>query len=126
MAAGGLVVDDVIRRFGGLMAVSVDHLEVQRGAITALIGPNGAGKTTFFNLLTCFDTPDTGTWHFNGLSMNGVSPYKAARRGMVRAEITNGTHVATSHKRRPAAPRAFGKERHGATSDDRATKRTRR
>ena len=47
-----LVVDEVRRRFGGLMAVDVDHLEVQRGAITALIGPNGAGKTTFFNLLT--------------------------------------------------------------------------
>ena len=30
----------------------VDHLEVQRGAITSLIGPNGAGKTTFFNLMT--------------------------------------------------------------------------
>jgi ABC-type branched-subunit amino acid transport system ATPase component len=38
--------------------VSVDHLEIQRGAITALIGPNGAGKTTFFNLLTSFDKQD--------------------------------------------------------------------
>ena len=53
-----LVVDRVTRTFGGLRAVDVDHLEVQRGAITSLIGPNGAGKTTFFNLLTGFDTPD--------------------------------------------------------------------
>ena len=37
------------RQFGGLIAVDVDHVEVQRGVITALIGPNGAGKTTFFN-----------------------------------------------------------------------------
>ena len=42
-------------------AVDVEHLEIQRGAITALIGPNGAGKTTFFNLLTGFDKPDTGS-----------------------------------------------------------------
>ena len=55
-----------MRRFGGLAAVDVDHVEVQRGSITALIGPNGAGKTTFFNLLTGFDTPDSGDWTFNG------------------------------------------------------------
>ena len=55
-----LVADGVRRPFGGLTAVDVDHLEVQRGAITALIGPNGAGKTTFFNLLTGFDQPDDG------------------------------------------------------------------
>ena len=48
------------RRFGGLTAVDVDHVEIQRGVITALIGPNGAGKTTFFNLLTGFDKPDDG------------------------------------------------------------------
>jgi branched-chain amino acid transport system ATP-binding protein len=38
-----LVADKITRSFGGLTAVDVDHLEVQRGAITALIGPNGAG-----------------------------------------------------------------------------------
>ncbi|MEQ1700233.1 MAG: ABC transporter ATP-binding protein [Ilumatobacteraceae bacterium] len=79
-----LVADSIRRSFGGLVAVDVTHVEVQRNTITALIGPNGAGKTTFFNLLTGFDEPDAGTWHFNGVSMNGVSPYKAARRGMVR------------------------------------------
>jgi neutral amino acid transport system ATP-binding protein len=47
-----LVGDDILRRFGGLTAVDVGHVEVQRGVITALIGPNGAGKTTFFNVLT--------------------------------------------------------------------------
>ncbi|MGH3385565.1 MAG: ABC transporter ATP-binding protein [Nocardioidaceae bacterium] len=79
-----LVADNVVRRFGGLTAVDVDHVEVQRGAITALIGPNGAGKTTFFNLLTGFDRPDTGSWHFNDKSVSGVPAYKVARRGMVR------------------------------------------
>ncbi len=79
-----LVADGVVRRFGGLTAVEVGHVEIQRGAITALIGPNGAGKTTFFNLLTGFDRPDEGAWSFNGKSLAGVPAYKVARSGMVR------------------------------------------
>jgi neutral amino acid transport system ATP-binding protein len=79
-----LVVDEVRRRFGGLTAVDVEHLEVQRGAITALIGPNGAGKTTFFNLLTGFDQPDVGSWQFEGQDLAGLPAHRVARMGMVR------------------------------------------
>ncbi len=79
-----LVADNVTRRFGGLHAVNVDHLEVQRGAITALIGPNGAGKTTFFNLLTGFDRAGSGKWTFDGDEMSRMPAYRVARRGMVR------------------------------------------
>ena len=79
-----LVVDAVQRRFGGLMAVDVDHLEVPRGAITALIGPNGAGKTTLFNLLCGFDKPNSGTWSFDGKNLSGVPSFKVARMGQVR------------------------------------------
>lgn len=79
-----IVADNITRTFGGLTAVDVDHVEIQRGAITALIGPNGAGKTTFFNLLTGFDQPNTGSWSLEGKSLKGVAPYKVARLGMVR------------------------------------------
>lgn len=79
-----LVADGVSRRFGGLLAVNVDHLEVQRGTITALIGPNGAGKSTFFNLVSGFDKPTTGKWSFNGKDISGASAHSIARRGMVR------------------------------------------
>ena len=79
-----LVADGVRRTFGGLTAVDVDHVEVQRGAITALIGPNGAGKTTFFNLLTGFDQPDEGHWTFDGEKLDGLAAHQVARRGMVR------------------------------------------
>ena len=76
--------DNIVRTFGGLKAVDVEHIEIQRGVITALIGPNGAGKTTLFNLLTGFDEPDEGTWAFNGTSLGKVPAYKVARLGMVR------------------------------------------
>jgi branched-chain amino acid transport system ATP-binding protein len=80
-----LVVDGLCRRFGGLVAVDVDHLEISRGAITALIGPNGAGKSTLFNLLTGFDTPDRGQWTFDGVPISGMRADQIARRGMVRS-----------------------------------------
>ncbi|MBX9245052.1 ABC transporter ATP-binding protein [Actinotalea ferrariae] len=79
-----VVADDVVRRFGGMTAVDVQHVEIQRGAITALIGPNGAGKTTFFNLLTGFDKPSSGTWTFEGRSLHGLPAARVARKGMVR------------------------------------------
>jgi neutral amino acid transport system ATP-binding protein len=79
-----LIADGVRRSFGGLVAVDVEHLEVQRGAITALIGPNGAGKTTLFNLLTGFDQPDQGTWSFDGRNLARMGSHQIARAGMVR------------------------------------------
>ena len=79
-----LVAEGVVRRFGGLVAVDVERVEIQRGIITALIGPNGAGKTTFFNLLTGFDKPDEGSWSFEGKDLGGLPAYRVARRGMVR------------------------------------------
>jgi branched-chain amino acid transport system ATP-binding protein len=83
-----LEVDNIVRNFGGMTAVHVDHLEVQRGIITALIGPNGAGKTTFFNLITGFDRPSsakTGAhWSFEGRKLDKTSASSVALAGMVR------------------------------------------
>jgi ABC-type branched-chain amino acid transport systems, ATPase component len=91
-----LIADGVSRSFGGLTAVDVDHLEVPRGAITALIGPNGAGKTTFFNLLTGFDTPDSGSWEFEGESLSGIPAFKVAQRGQVRTfQLTKALSLLT-------------------------------
>ncbi|HEX4057069.1 MAG TPA: ABC transporter ATP-binding protein [Galbitalea sp.] len=92
-----LTVDNIARNFGGMQAVDVKHLEVQRGAITALIGPNGAGKTTFFNLITGFDRASSARgrftsrsadryaqWSFNGRSLESTGAAKVAQVGMVR------------------------------------------
>jgi branched-chain amino acid transport system ATP-binding protein len=91
-----LIIDHVKKNFGGLTAVDVQHLEIPKNAITALIGPNGAGKTTLFNLLTGFDSPDTGSWSFLGTSLSGVPSYKVAQMGQVRTfQLTKALSLLT-------------------------------
>lgn len=91
-----LVIDGVERHFGGLTAVDVDHLEIPRGAITALIGPNGAGKTTLFNLLCGFDKPNSGSWVYDGKNLAGIPSFKVARMGQVRTfQLTKALSLLT-------------------------------
>ncbi len=72
------------RSFGGVTAADIEHLEIQRGLITAVIGPNGAGKTTLFNLLTAFENPDAGQWQLNGELLTRQPAHKIAKAGMIR------------------------------------------
>jgi branched-chain amino acid transport system ATP-binding protein len=96
-----LVVDNVVRRFGGLTAVEVDHVEVQRGSITALIGPNGAGKTTFFNCVLGVLRPDSGTVRLHGEDVSRLRVHQRVSRGIGRtfqrielfAELTVRQHL---------------------------------
>jgi branched-chain amino acid transport system ATP-binding protein len=76
---------NLVKEFKGFVAVNGVSLKVQRGHIHALIGPNGAGKTTFFNLLTKFLPPTSGTIIYNGNDITAEGPAETARRGMVRS-----------------------------------------
>jgi len=75
----------LMRRFGGIVAVSGLDIELRRGRIIGLIGPNGAGKTTAFNLLTGFLRPDQGTVSLNGVDLTGTKPHRIVRSGMARS-----------------------------------------
>jgi neutral amino acid transport system ATP-binding protein len=91
-----LVGDHLVRQFGGLKAVDVDHIEVQRGVITALIGPNGAGKTTLFNCVTGFYKPDVGVVRLYDRSVTRLRPHERARLGLGR---THGRHARSRYRR---------------------------
>ena len=73
------------KEFKGFIAVNHVDLRVRRGHIHALIGPNGAGKTTFFNLLTKFLPPTSGSITFNSVDITHEKPAQTARRGVVRS-----------------------------------------
>jgi neutral amino acid transport system ATP-binding protein len=79
-----LVLEDVVKRFGGLRAVDGASFAVAAGSITALIGPNGAGKTTVFDLISGYERPDAGAIRFEGLRVDALASYRIARRGLVR------------------------------------------
>jgi len=70
--------------FGGLAANSDVSFSVERGTITGLIGPNGAGKTTLFNCITGFHRPDRGEIRFRNARLNGLTPDRICRLGLVR------------------------------------------
>ena len=83
-----LKVDDLVKNFGGLTAVSDVSMTLNDDELVALIGPNGAGKTTLFNLLTGVITPSSGAISFHGpkgtMTLNGKKAYQIANLGLAR------------------------------------------
>jgi branched-chain amino acid transport system ATP-binding protein len=79
-----LTVDNVTKRFGGVVAVDDCSLYIRRGTITGLIGPNGAGKTTLFNMIAGVYPPDAGRIWFEGERIDGLPPHGIFARKIVR------------------------------------------
>jgi branched-chain amino acid transport system ATP-binding protein len=79
-----LEVDDVTRRFGGIIALEEVSFDVGEGEIVGLIGPNGAGKTTAFNVITGLYRPEEGDVRFLGDSLLGAARHQVVRRGVAR------------------------------------------
>jgi branched-chain amino acid transport system ATP-binding protein len=79
-----LEVQNVVKRFGGIVALDHVSLSAEAGEIIGLIGPNGAGKTTAFNVITRLYTPEEGDVLFDGESLLRSGPSKVVRRGIAR------------------------------------------
>jgi branched-chain amino acid transport system ATP-binding protein len=79
-----LEIQNVTKRFGNLVAVSDVSLNVAEGELRAIIGPNGAGKTTFFNLISGFFPPTSGTIAFDGRDITRLATHQRVTLGMAR------------------------------------------
>jgi branched-chain amino acid transport system ATP-binding protein len=79
-----LDVQQVTRRFSGLVAVNQVSFSVAPGEIFGLIGPNGAGKTTLFNVITGLIPPSSGQLIYQGQRITRLRPYRIAQRGIAR------------------------------------------
>src|SRR5256714_11832606 len=79
-----LVVDNVRKEFGGLLAVNDLDFTIPEGSIVSLIGPNGAGKTTFFNMLTGLYRATSGQILFDGVEITTKPPHAITKLGVGR------------------------------------------
>jgi ABC-type branched-subunit amino acid transport system ATPase component len=79
-----LRVEDLCKRFGGIVVSDQINLTVDRGEILGLIGPNGAGKTSLFNLISGVLRPDSGSIYLNGVAIDAAALYRRARLGIAR------------------------------------------
>ncbi len=79
-----LLIDNVTKRFGGLVAVDQFNGYIKQGELVGLIGPNGAGKTTLFNVITGMYAPDEGRIFFFGRDISGHKPHEITRYGIAR------------------------------------------
>ena len=79
-----LEVTNLKKSFGGIKAVDVENLNLNRNELTSIIGPNGAGKTTFFDLISGFQDSDEGKVYLNNKNISKSQPYAIARLGMIR------------------------------------------
>jgi branched-chain amino acid transport system ATP-binding protein len=79
-----LAVENVTRRFGGIVALDDVSLSLEEGTIGGLIGPNGAGKTTLFNVVTRLYKADQGRVVFDGRDLLRTRPHRIIRAGVAR------------------------------------------
>jgi branched-chain amino acid transport system ATP-binding protein len=105
---------ELTKQFRGFIAVDKVSINVRRGSIHALIGPNGAGKTTFFNLLTKFLPPTSGSIVYNGHDITREKPAQTARRGVIRSFQISAVfpHLTVMENVRVALQRKLGTSFH--------------
>ena len=79
-----IVVKNLVKNFGGLVAVDDVSMEIKQGTITGLIGPNGAGKSTLFNLIAGNMIPESGSIYLDGENVTGLKPHILFSKGLLR------------------------------------------
>jgi len=76
--------NNLVKRFGGIVAVNNVSLKINGGEVVGLIGPNGSGKTTLINLVSGFYKPDGGRIVFEGIDITKKEPYERVKLGIAR------------------------------------------
>lgn len=79
-----IAVEDIVKTFGGIMALNRVSFSLDKGTVLGIIGPNGCGKTTLVNVITGFIKPNSGKVYYQGRDITGLRPSKCASLGIGR------------------------------------------
>jgi branched-chain amino acid transport system ATP-binding protein len=88
-----LIVKNLTKKFGGIMAVRNVSFEIYNSEICGLIGPNGAGKTTVMNLITKVYQPDSGRIFFDGKELTKLKTHEIIKSGIARTFQLNKIYL---------------------------------
>ena len=118
-----LVVEGLVKRFGGFTAVNKVSFKVEQGEILGLIGPNGSGKSTIFNMLSGTFLPTAGSMRFDGTEISGLAPHRIINRGIGRTfQVPRPFHRLTMFEN-VALAGYFGQGRHSRAKAEEAAER---
>jgi ABC-type branched-subunit amino acid transport system ATPase component len=103
-----LQVTDIKKSYGGIRALAGCTMTFEEGAINGLIGPNGSGKTTLFNVISGYETPDSGQVTLRGKDITRAKPDRVFDEGLGRTfqitrifprlTVMENLHVATQRR----------------------------
>src|SRR5580692_11065459 len=113
-----LVVNGLVKRFGGFRALDALSFAVGAGEILGLVGPNGSGKTTCINVISGLYRPDGGAIRFDGRSIGGLPSHRLVHAGINRTFQIPRPFLTLTARQNVEIALAYGGGRNGATDGD--------
>jgi branched-chain amino acid transport system ATP-binding protein len=113
-----LRLENVTKRFGGLVAVDKVSLEIKEGELIGIVGPNGSGKTTLFNVISGVFPSEEGKVIFDGKDITKMPAYKRAPLGLGRTFQIPRPFSSASVRENVAIGAMFGTLAHKVSVDD--------
>jgi branched-chain amino acid transport system ATP-binding protein len=113
-----LKLEEVTKRFGGLIAVNAVSLEIEAGEFVGIVGPNGSGKTTLFNVISGVYLPEEGRVLFEDRDITRLPPYRRAPLGLGRTFQIPRPFASASVRENVAVGAMFGALGHEVNVDE--------